>query len=116
MRFLTGLLNEDIDLKNFGCGRKHTFQEFLTVSGIDFAHHAVRGFAKTGHFFVSSEKLTDDEKRQLVDDLSSLKELIALVTPEMQKASNPLELMGFMKQVLKIKNTAEKFKEKNIDL
>lgn len=61
-------------------------------------------------------KLTDDEKRQLVDDLSSLKELIALVTPEMQKASNPLELMGFMKQVLKIKNTAEKFKEKNIDL
>lgn len=61
-------------------------------------------------------KLTDDEKRQLVDDLSGLKELIALVTPEMQKASNPLELMGFMKQVLKIKNTAEKFKEKNIDL
>ena len=61
-------------------------------------------------------KLTVDEKRQLVDDLSSLKELIALVTPEMQKASNPLELMGFMKQVLKIKNTAEKFKEKNIDL
>ena len=61
-------------------------------------------------------KLTDDEKRQLVDDLSSLKDLIALVTPEMQKASNPLELMGFMKQVLKIKNTAEKFKEKNIDL
>ena len=36
MRFLTGLLNEDIDLKGFGCGRKHTFQEFLTVSGIDF--------------------------------------------------------------------------------
>lgn len=61
-------------------------------------------------------KLTDDEKRQLVDDLSGLKELIALVTPEMQIASNPLELMGFMKQVLKIKNTAEKFKEKNIDL
>ena len=61
-------------------------------------------------------KLTDDEKRQLVDDLSGLKELIALVTPEMQKTSNPLELMGFMKQVLKIKNTAEKFKEKNIDL
>lgn len=61
-------------------------------------------------------KLTDDEKRQLVDDLSGLKDLIALVTPEMQKVSNPLELMGFMKQVLKIKNTAEKFKEKNIDL
>ena len=61
-------------------------------------------------------KLTDDEKRQLVDDLSSLKDLIALVTPEMQKASNPLEHKGFMKQVLKIKNTAEKFKEKNIDL
>ncbi len=61
-------------------------------------------------------ELTDDEKRQLVDDLSGLKELIALVTPEMQKASGLTELMGFVKQVLKIKNTAEKFKEKNIGL
>lgn len=63
MRFLTGLLDEDIDLKGFGCGEKHTFQEFLTVSGIDFAHHAVRGFAKTGHFFALDERLTDEEKK-----------------------------------------------------
>lgn len=62
------------------------------------------------------KSLSDEEKKQLVSGLSELQDLIALVTPELQKASNPLELMSFMKQVLKIKNTAEKFKEKNIDL
>ena len=62
------------------------------------------------------KNLSDEEKKQLVSGLSELQDLIALVTPELQKASNPLELMSFMKQVLKIKNTAEKFKEKNIDL
>ena len=59
--------------------------------------------------------MSDEEKEQLVGELSELKDIIALVTPELQKSSNPIELMGFMKQVLKIKNTAEKFKEKNID-
>ena len=61
-------------------------------------------------------KLSDEDKKELVARLSELKEIIALVTPELQKSSNPIELMGFMKQVLKIKSTAEKFKEKNIDL
>ncbi|HAX82963.1 MAG TPA: hypothetical protein DCY15_00190 [Ruminococcaceae bacterium] len=60
--------------------------------------------------------MSDEEKKQLVGELSELKDIIALVTPELQKSSNPIELMGFMKQVLKIKTTAEKFKEKNIDL
>lgn len=60
--------------------------------------------------------MSDEEKKQLIDELSELKDIIALVTPELQKSSNPIELMGFMKQVLKIKTTAEKFKEKNIDL
>ena len=59
--------------------------------------------------------MSDEEKKELVGELSQLKDIIALVTPELQKSSNPLELMGFMKQVLKIKTTAEKFKEKNID-
>lgn len=59
--------------------------------------------------------MSDEDKAQLVGELSELKDIIALVTPELQKSSNPIEMMGFMKQVLKIKNTAEKFKEKNID-
>ncbi len=59
--------------------------------------------------------MSDEEKKELVSELSQLKDIIDLVTPELQKSSNPLELMGFMKQVLKIKTTAEKFKEKNID-
>jgi len=61
------------------------------------------------------KKMSDDEKKELINELSELQDIIGLVMPELQKSSNPIELMGFMKQVLKIKNTAEKFKEKNID-
>lgn len=61
------------------------------------------------------KKMSDEEKKDLINELSELQDIIGLVTPELQKLSNPIELMGFMKQVLKIKNTAEKFKEKNID-
>lgn len=59
--------------------------------------------------------MSDEEKKELLSELSELKDIFALVTPELPKASNPIELMGFMKQVLKIKTAAEKFKEKNID-
>lgn len=59
--------------------------------------------------------MSDEEKKELLSELSELKDIFALVTPELQKASNPIELMEFMKQVLKIKTAAEKFKEKNID-
>lgn len=59
--------------------------------------------------------MSDEEKKELLSELSELKDIFALVTPELQKASNPIELMGFMKQVFKIKTAAEKFKEKNID-
>lgn len=61
------------------------------------------------------KKMSDEEKKELINELSELQDIIGLVTPELQKSPNPIELMGFMKQVLKIKNTAEKFKEKNID-
>ena len=61
------------------------------------------------------KKMSDEEKKELINELSELQDIIGLVTPELQKSSNPIELMGFMKQVLKIKNTAKKFKEKNID-
>lgn len=61
------------------------------------------------------KKMSDEEKKELINELSEMQDIIGLVTPELQKSSNPIELMGFMKQVLKIKNTAEKFKEKNID-
>ena len=61
------------------------------------------------------KKMSDEEKKELINELSELQDIIGLITPELQKSSNPIELMGFMKQVLKIKNTAEKFKEKNID-
>ena len=60
--------------------------------------------------------MSDEEKKTLVTELSDMKDIISLVTPELQKGSNPLELVKFMKQVLKIKGAAEKFMEKNNDL
>ena len=60
--------------------------------------------------------MSDEEKKTLVTELSDMKDIISLVTPELQKGSNPLELMKFMKQVLRIKGAAEKFMEKNNDL
>ncbi len=60
--------------------------------------------------------MSDEEKKTLVTELSDMKDIISLVTPELQKNSNPIELMKFMKQVLKIKTAAEKFTEKNSDL
>ena len=61
------------------------------------------------------KKMSDEEKKELINELSELQDIIGLVTPELQKSSNPIELMGFMKQVLKIKNSSEIFSEKNID-
>lgn len=63
MRSLLHLPGGNVDLKEFGCGTAHTFQEFLAASGIDFEHHAVKGFAKTGHYFCDDTELTDDEKK-----------------------------------------------------
>ena len=51
--------------------------------------------------------MSDEEKKTLVTELSDMKDIISLVT---------LELMKFMKQVLRIKGAAEKFMEKNNDL
>ena len=60
--------------------------------------------------------MSDEEKKTLVTELSDMKDIISLVTPELLKNSNPIELMKFMKQVLKIKTAAEKFTEKNSDI
>ena len=46
------------------------------------------------------KKMSDEEKKELINELSELQDIIGLVTPELQKSSNPIELMGFMKQVL----------------
>lgn len=60
IRSLFGLIQNPIDLKEFGFGTEKSFDEFLEVSGIDFKHHACRGFAMTGHYF--QDKLSDADK------------------------------------------------------
>ena len=62
IRSLFGVMKHPLDLKEFGFGSVRTFDEFLELSGIDFKHHACRGFAKTGHYFQEFDTLSEKEK------------------------------------------------------
>lgn len=61
------------------------------------------------------EDMSDNEKHDLVFKMQDLKVLITLVTPEMQKSANPMELISYLKQIMKIKSAAEDFKKLGID-
>ena len=54
------------------------------------------------------DKLTEDEKNELIKTTSELQDIFNLVTPELKSSITPIELIGFLKQVMKIKNLAEK--------
>lgn len=56
-------------------------------------------------------QLTEDEDKELAKSASDMKELFALVSPSLQKGANPMELIGFLKQVAKMKELSEKLKE-----
>lgn len=56
-------------------------------------------------------KLTEEEDKELAKCAADMKELFALVSPALQKGANPMELIGFLKQVAKMKELSEKIKE-----
>ena len=57
--------------------------------------------------------MSDEEKKGLLSELSELKDILHSLRRSC-KSVEPIELMGFMKQVLKIKTAAENSR-KNID-
>lgn len=52
--------------------------------------------------------MTEDEKAEVIEATKDLEPLIKLVKPENQSGVNPIELIGFLKQVMKIKSLTEK--------
>lgn len=70
IRSLSGLIKDPVDLGEFGLGKERSLDSFLEISGIDFAHHAVRGFAKSGHFFMDSDKRPESDNKWYYYEMS----------------------------------------------
>lgn len=56
-------------------------------------------------------EINDAEKAELEKNASDMKELFQAVSPALQKGANPMELIGFLKQVARMKELSEKIKE-----
>lgn len=57
------------------------------------------------------DKLSEEENADLAKLADDMKALFALVTPEMQKKSSPLEIVGYLKEVVNIKKIADALKD-----
>ncbi|MBQ7548942.1 MAG: hypothetical protein IJT03_04475 [Clostridia bacterium] len=58
------------------------------------------------------DSMSNGEKEELVRQMADLKVLLALNTPELQKSAKPAQLLSFLRLIMKVKGSAEKFKEK----
>lgn len=61
------------------------------------------------------DSLTEEEEKSLAADAADMKALFGAVNPDVQKGASPLELMGYLKQVVRMKDLAEKIKEMKND-
>ena len=61
------------------------------------------------------DKLSEAENAELAKLADDMKALFALVTPELQKTASPLELVGYLKEVVNIKKIADALKEMKND-
>ncbi len=55
--------------------------------------------------------LTEEEEQSMIKDAADMKALFGVINPELQKSAGPLDLMGYLKQVVKMKELGEKLKE-----
>lgn len=61
------------------------------------------------------DSLTEEEEKSLAADAADMKALFSAVNPDVQKGASPLELMGYLKQVVRMKELAEKIKDMKND-
>lgn len=57
-----------------------------------------------------SDAMTEDEKSDVITAMKDLEPLMSLVNDSAKSGANPMELIGLLKQVMKIKSTADKIK------
>lgn len=50
---------------------------------------------------------SDDEKQVLLSEVKELKTLMPIAEEKMKESKNPMELLSFVKQILKLKNMSE---------
>lgn len=56
-------------------------------------------------------ELTEEEEQGMIKDAADMKALFGILTPDLQKTAGPLDLMAYLKQVVKMKELGEKLKE-----
>ncbi len=54
------------------------------------------------------DKVTDEQKAELEKSVREMKSILELITPELQKTGSPIELIAFLKEMMNMKNLAEK--------
>ena len=59
-----------------------------------------------------TDSMSNEEKEKLALQMADLKVLLALNTPELQRSAKPTELLSFLRLIMKVKGTAEKFTQK----
>lgn len=60
-RRIRQLLDPSVRLDEFWTGDVRSVSSFIETAGIDFEHHAVRGWAKTGHYFRDLSELKESD-------------------------------------------------------
>lgn len=71
IRSMLKLIDDPIDFGRFGLGDKRSLASFIKTSGIDFAHHAVLGVAKSGNFFMDENERPASDKQWYYYDMST---------------------------------------------
>ena len=70
---------------------------------------ALKDIEKKMNFIIKKgSEMSEEEKNDALESIKDLEPLMKLIDPEKQKGTNPLELIAFLKQVMKIKNLSEK--------
>lgn len=54
------------------------------------------------------DKVSEEQKTELEKSVYEMKTVLELVTPELQKSGNPIEAIGFLKEMMRMKSLAEK--------
>lgn len=81
----------------------------VSADSISDVTDALKDIEKTMTLIVKKgDKMSEEEKTAALEEIKELEPLMKLISPESQKGANPLELISFLKQVMKIKTLSEK--------
>lgn len=81
----------------------------VSADNVSDVTDALKDIEKKMNFIIKKgSEMSEEEKNDALESIKDLEPLMKLIDPEKQKGTNPLELIAFLKQVMKIKNLSEK--------